>query len=301
MLCEGDAALISRFLRQLWLEKGLSQNTIRSYEYDLRGLSNWLYSEKTQGLDLADKKIILVYLSHLLEKGISSRSAARRLSCIKSFYKFLFSENLVARDPVEKVENPKLGRSLPNILSESDVEALLLSPDTSTVLGMRDKTMLELIYACGLRVSEIIALTVYQVNLRQGALITMGKGSKERMLPIGDIALSWLNNYLDEARSDLLKKNLQEDILFPSKNGLPMTRQTFWHRVKYHATKAGIKRKLSPHTLRHAFATHLVNRGADLRVVQLLLGHSDLSTTQIYTHVARERLKTFHETHHPRG
>ena len=207
----------------------------------------------------------------------------------------------MARDPVEKVESPKLGRSLPNILSESDVEALLLSPDTSTVLGMRDKTMLELIYACGLRVSEIIALTVYQVNLRQGALITMGKGSKERMLPIGDIALSWLNNYLDEARSDLLKKNLQEDILFPSKNGLPMTRQTFWHRVKYHATKAGIKRKLSPHTLRHAFATHLVNRGADLRVVQLLLGHSDLSTTQIYTHVARERLKTFHETHHPRG
>ena len=207
----------------------------------------------------------------------------------------------MTRDPVEKVENPKLGRSLPNILSESDVEALLLSPDTSTVLGMRDKTMLELIYACGLRVSEIIALTVYQVNLRQGALITMGKGSKERMLPIGDIALSWLNNYLDEARSDLLKKNLQEDVLFPSKNGLPMTRQTFWHRVKFHATKAGIKRKLSPHTLRHAFATHLVNRGADLRVVQLLLGHSDLSTTQIYTHVARERLKTFHETHHPRG
>ena len=207
----------------------------------------------------------------------------------------------MARDPVEKVENPKLGKSLPNILSESDVETLLLSPDTSTVLGMRDKTMLELIYACGLRVSEIIALTVYQVNLRQGALITMGKGSKERMLPIGDIALSWLNNYLDEARSDLLKKNLQEDILFPSKNGLPMTRQTFWHRVKYYATKAGIKRKLSPHTLRHAFATHLVNRGADLRVVQLLLGHSDLSTTQIYTHVARERLKTFHETHHPRG
>ena len=207
----------------------------------------------------------------------------------------------MASDPVEKVESPKLGRSLPNILSESDVEALLLSPDTSTVLGMRDKTMLELIYACGLRVSEIIALTVYQVNLRQGAVITMGKGSKERMLPIGDIALSWLNNYLDEARSDLLKKNLQEDILFPSKNGLPMTRQTFWHRVKYHATKAGIKRKLSPHTLRHAFATHLVNRGADLRVVQLLLGHSDLSTTQIYTHVARERLKTFHETHHPRG
>ena len=207
----------------------------------------------------------------------------------------------MARDPVEKVENPKLGRSLPNILSESDVEALLLSPDTSTVLGMRDKTMLELIYACGLRVSEIIALTVYQVNLRQGALITMGKGSKERMLPIGDIALSWLSNYLDEARSDLLKKNLQEDVLFPSKNGLPMTRQTFWHRVRYYASKAGIKRKLSPHTLRHAFATHLVNRGADLRVVQLLLGHSDLSTTQIYTHVARERLKTFHETHHPRG
>lgn len=301
MRSERDATLISRFLRQLWLEKGLSKNTIRSYEYDLRNLSNWLRSQKTQGLDLVDKKIILGYLSYLLKKGISSRSASRRLSCVKSFYKFLFDEHLIDKDPAEKVENPKLGRSLPNIISEKDVEALLLSPDTGTALGMRDKTMLELIYACGLRVSEIIGVSVYQVNLRQGALITMGKGSKERMIPIGDIALSWLNNYLDEARSKLLKHNLREDILFPSRNGLPMTRQTFWHRVKLYATKAGIKQKLSPHTLRHAFATHLVNRGADLRVVQLLLGHSDLSTTQIYTHVATERLKKFHETHHPRG
>ena len=186
------------------------------------------------------------YLSHLLKKGISSRSAARRLSCIKSFYKFLYHENIIDRDPVEKVENPKLGRSLPNILSESDVEVLLLSPDTSTVLGMRDKTMLELIYACGLRVSEIIALSVYQVNLRQGALVTMGKGSKERMIPIGDIALSWLNNYLDEARSQLLKKNLQEDILFPSKNGLPMTRQTFWHRVTLPCYQSRHKTKALP-------------------------------------------------------
>lgn len=301
MRSERDATLISRFLRQLWLEKGLSKNTIRSYEYDLRNLSNWLRSQKTQGLDLVDKKIILGYLSYLLKKGISSRSASRRLSCVKSFYKFLFDEHLIDKDPAEKVENPKLGRSLPNIISEKDVEALLLSPDTGTALGMRDKTMLELIYACGLRVSEIIGVSVYQVNLRQGALITMGKGSKERMIPIGDIALSWLNNYLDEARPKLLKHNLREDILFPSRNGLPMTRQTFWHRVKLYATKAGIKQKLSPHTLRHAFATHLVNRGADLRVVQLLLGHSDLSTTQIYTHVATERLKKFHETHHPRG
>ena len=301
MHSERDATLISRFLKQLWLEKGLSKNTIRSYEYDLRNLSNWLRSQKTQGLDLVNKKIILGYLSYLLKKGISSRSASRRLSCVKSFYKFLFDEHLIDKDPAEKVENPKLGRSLPNIVSEKDVEALLLSPDTSTALGVRDKTMLELIYACGLRVSEIIGVSVYQVNLRQGALITMGKGSKERMIPIGDIALSWLNNYLDEARSKLLKHNLREDILFPSRNGLPMTRQTFWHRVKLYATKAGIKQKLSPHTLRHAFATHLVNRGADLRVVQLLLGHSDLSTTQIYTHVATERLKKFHETHHPRG
>ena len=301
MHSERDATLISRFLKQLWLEKGLSKNTIRSYEYDLKNLSTWLRSQETQGLDLVDKKIILGYLSYLLEKGISSRSASRRLSCVKSFYKFLFDEHLIDKDPAEKVENPKLGRSLPNIISEKDVEALLLSPDTGTALGMRDKTMLELIYACGLRVSEIIGVSVYQVNLRQGALITMGKGSKERMIPIGDIALSWLNNYLDEARSKLLKHNLREDILFPSRNGLPMTRQTFWHRVKLYATKAGIKQKLSPHTLRHAFATHLVNRGADLRVVQLLLGHSDLSTTQIYTHVATERLKKFHETHHPRG
>ena len=212
-----------------------------------------------------------------------------------------YEKNLIDRDPVEKVDNPKIGRALPKILSERDVEILLLAPDTNTSLGMRDKTMLELIYACGLRVSEIIGLSIDQINLRQGALRTVGKGSKERMIPIGDIALSWLKEYLEEARPTLLRKNLQEDILFPSRKGVPMTRQTFWHRVKRYSAKAGIKQDLSPHTLRHAFATHLVNRGADLRVVQLLLGHSDLSTTQIYTHVASERLKKFHETHHPRG
>ena len=255
----------------------------------------------SRGLDAADRKLILGYLSHLLERGISSRSVSRQLSSIKSFYKFLYDKNLIDRDPVEKVENPKLGRILPKILSEREVEILLLAPDTNTALGMRDKTMLELIYACGLRVSEIIELSIDQINLRQGALRTVGKGSKERMLPIGDIALSWLNEYLEEARPELLRKNLQEDILFPSRKGLPMTRQAFWHRVKTYSIKAGIKQELSPHTLRHAFATHLVNRGADLRVVQLLLGHSDLSTTQIYTHVASERLKKFHETHHPRG
>ena len=255
----------------------------------------------SRGLEAADRKMILGYLSHLLEKGISSRSVSRRLSSIKSFYKFLYEKNLIDRDPVEKVDNPKLGRSLPKILSERDVEILLLSPDTTTPLGIRDKTMLELIYACGLRVSEIIGLSIDQINLRQGALRTVGKGSKERMIPIGDVALSWLKEYLEDARPKLLRKNLQEDILFPSRKGLPMTRQAFWHRVKRYSIKAGIKQDLSPHTLRHAFATHLVNRGADLRVVQLLLGHSDLSTTQIYTHVASERLKKFHETHHPRG
>ena len=258
-------------------------------------------SKLAKGLTSADRKTILGYLSYLLEKGISSRSASRQLSSVKSFYKFLYEENLIAQDPAEKIENPKLGRLLPKILSEKDVEILLVAPDTSTPLGLRDKTMLELIYACGLRVSEIIGLSVDQVNLRQGALRTVGKGSKERMIPIGDIALSWLNEYLREARPKLLRKNLQEDILFPSRKGLPMTRQTFWHRVKRYSVEAGIKQELSPHMLRHAFATHLVNRGADLRVVQLLLGHSDLSTTQIYTHVASERLKKFHETHHPRG
>ncbi len=285
----------------MWVEKGLSENTLRSYGYDLKSLSKWLGSKVSRGLVAADRKLILGYLSYLLEKGISSRSVSRRLSAINSFYKFLHDKNLIDEDPVEKVENPRLGRSLPKILSERDVEILLLAPDTKTALGLRDKTMLELIYACGLRVSEIIGLSIDQINLRQGALRTVGKGSKERMLPIGDIALSWLNEYLEEARPKLLRKNLREDILFPSRQGLPMTRQAFWHRVKSYSVTAGIKQGLSPHTLRHAFATHLVNRGADLRVVQLLLGHSDLSTTQIYTHVASERLKKFHETHHPRG
>ena len=285
----------------MWVEKGLSENTLRSYGYDLKSLSKWLGSKVSRGLVAADRKLILGYLSYLLEKGISSRSVSRRLSAINSFYKFLHDKNLIDEDPVEKVENPRLGRSLPKILSERDVEILLLAPDTKTALGLRDKTMLELIYACGLRVSEIIGLSIDQINLRQGALRTVGKGSKERMLPIGDIALSWLNEYLEEARPKLLRKNLREDILFPSRQGLPMTRQAFWHRVKSYSVTAGIKQGLSPHTLRHAFATHLVNRGADLRVVQLLLGHADLSTTQIYTHVASERLKKFHETHHPRG
>ena len=210
-------------------------------------------------------------------------------------------ENKIDVDPTLQVENPKLGRPLPDTLTEADVEKLLAAPDTSSPIGMRDRTMLEVLYACGLRVSELTNLKMSEINLRQGVVRIVGKGSKERLVPLGEEAISWLNRYLQEARNELLKKNLAQDTVFPSNRGLVMTRQTFWHRLKEHARHAGITKKLSPHTLRHAFATHLLNHGADLRVVQLLLGHSDLSTTQIYTHIAQHRMKELHQEHHPRG
>ncbi|MFT7221064.1 MAG: integrase/recombinase XerD, partial [Candidatus Azotimanducaceae bacterium] len=204
-------------------------------------------------------------------------------------------------DPTLRVESPKLGRPLPDTLTERDVELLLAAPDLSTSIGLRDRTMLEVLYACGLRVSELTGLKLSEINLRQGVVRIVGKGSKERLVPMGQESIDWLNRYFGEARNELLKKNLASDVVFPSNRGVFMTRQTFWHRIKRHADSAGIVKRLSPHTLRHAFATHLLNHGADLRVVQLLLGHSDLSTTQIYTHVAQHRLKSLHQMHHPRG
>jgi integrase/recombinase XerD len=241
------------------------------------------------------------YLSDRMAKGIQSRSTARALSCLRGLYRYLLRENMISEDPTLQIQSPKLGRPLPGSLSESEVERLLAAPDVKTAIGYRDRTMLEVLYACGLRVSELVGLRLTDVNLRQGVVRVMGKGSKERLVPLGEEAISWLQRYLQEARPELLKKNLVEDAVFPSSHGKPMTRQTFWYRIKAHAATAQIARKISPHTLRHAFATHLINHGADLRVVQLLLGHSDLSTTQIYTHVAQQRLKSLHQVHHPRG
>jgi integrase/recombinase XerD len=293
-----NKALLEQYIDSLWLEKGLSQNTLDSYHRDLNAFSVWL---KDRDLTRVQRSDFPGYLSHRMSRGISARSTARALSCLRGFYQYLLRENKISVDPTLQLENPKLSPLLPDSLTEREVEALLAAPDVTSAIGFRDRAMLEVLYACGLRVSELVHLTLTDVNLRQGVVRVMGKGSKERLVPLGEEAISWLDQYIKEMRPDLLKNNLSEDVMFPSSHGKTMTRQTFWHRIKAHAEKAGIRRKISPHTLRHAFATHLVNHGADLRVVQLLLGHSDLSTTQIYTHIAKQRMKSLHETHHPRG
>jgi integrase/recombinase XerD len=292
--------LIEKYIDSLWLEKGLSQNTLESYQRDLKALTIWL-DESNRSLESVRREDLLKYLADRMGNGIKARSTARALSCLRSFYRYLLREKLIKVDPTLRIENPKLGRPLPDSLTESDVERLLAAPDLTTPLGVRDRAMLEVLYACGLRVTELVSLRLTDMNLRQGVLRVMGKGSKERLVPLGEEAINWLQQFIQESRDELLKKNLAEDVVFPSSQGKVMTRQTFWHRIKIHAEAAGIKKKLSPHTLRHAFATHLVNHGADLRVVQLLLGHSDLSTTQIYTHIARHRMKELHAEHHPRG
>ena len=292
--------LIDKYIDSLWLEKGLSQNTLDSYQRDLKALTKWL-DESNRSLQSVRREDLLKYLADRMGSGIKARSTARALSCLRSFYRYLLREKVIKVDPTLRIENPKLGRPLPDSLTESDVERLLAAPDLKTPIGIRDRAMLEVLYACGLRVTELVSLRLTDMNLRQGVLRVMGKGSKERLVPLGEEAISWLQQFIQDSRDELLKKNLSEDVVFPSNQGKMMTRQTFWHRIKIHAQDAGIKKKLSPHTLRHAFATHLVNHGADLRVVQLLLGHSDLSTTQIYTHIAQQRMKELHAEHHPRG
>jgi integrase/recombinase XerD len=295
-----DKALLEKYIDSLWLEKGLSRNTLESYQRDLEAFRQWL-NGNGRAIKSVRREDLMRYLSERMAKGIKSRSTARALSCLRGLYRYMLRENMIAEDPTLQIQNPKLGRPLPDTLSESEVERLLAAPDVKTVIGFRDRTMLEVLYASGLRVSELVGLRLTDINLRQGVVRVMGKGSKERLVPLGEEAISWVQRYLLEARPDLLKKNLVEDAVFPSSHGKPMTRQTFWYRIKAHAATAEIVRKISPHTLRHAFATHLINHGADLRVVQLLLGHSDLSTTQIYTHVAQQRLKSLHQVHHPRG
>ncbi|SFC47877.1 integrase/recombinase XerD [Pseudomonas citronellolis] len=291
--------LIDRFLDALWLEKGLADNTRLAYGSDLALFNGWL-EEQGVSLERAGRELILDHLAWRLAQGYKARSTARFLSGVRGFYRYCLREGLIAEDPTLQVELPQLGKPLPKSLSEADVEALLAAPETEDPLGLRDRAMLEVLYACGLRVSELIGLTLEQLNLRQGVVRVFGKGSKERLVPLGEEAIVWLERYLRNARDDLLGGR-PSDVLFPSLRGEQMTRQTFWYRIKHHAKVAGIGKSLSPHTLRHAFATHLLNHGADLRVVQMLLGHSDLSTTQIYTHIARARLQELHAQHHPRG
>ena len=297
-LNEEHARLIDGWLDQQWLEKGLSEHSLDNYRRDIRQLALWLQGQKA-GLLQCQRYQLLEFLAARHQQGVSARSVARQLSAMKSFYRWLKREGRIAEDPALLIERPKTGRPLPKTLSEADVEALLAAPDLSTPLGLRDRAMLEVIYATGLRVTELVTLTQSQINPRQGLVRVIGKGDKERLVPLGEESLYWLSRYLREARPLLLGND--QELLFPSQRGTCMTRQTFWHRIKQLATIAGVQKKLSPHTLRHAFATHLLNHGADLRVVQLLLGHSDLSTTQIYTHVAQQRLQDLYQKHHPRS
>jgi integrase/recombinase XerD len=295
-----NARVIEQFADATWLERGLSRNTLTSYQSDLRHCAGWLAEHA--GCELADARRdqILAYLAASVEQGVRPRTSARRLSTLRQFFQWAVRDLQLQRDPTSQIESPRLGRPLPKSLTEHEVEALLLAPDVDTAEGLRDRAMLEVLYATGLRVSELVGLQPDQLGLAQGVVRVVGKGGKDRLVPLGDEAVSWVQRFLGSARVELLGGR-PADALFPTRRGHGMTRQAFWYRIKKHALAAGIRTDLSPHTVRHAFATHLVNHGADLRVVQLLLGHSSLSTTQIYTHVARERLQALHARHHPRG
>jgi integrase/recombinase XerD len=294
-----DAALLLRFADSQLVEQGLGSNTISAYGSDLRAFARALQDNGTSLLE-AQRADVMDYLSRRVVDGSSARSAARLLSALRRFYAWCVREGLLTENPTVLLRSPAMGRSLPKVLTESEVQSLLHAPSVSDDLGLRDRAMLELLYGCGLRVSELVSLRIDQVNVHQGVLRVWGKGGKERLIPMGDLSIDWLKRYMEVARPSLARRG-RTDVLFLSNRGAEMTRQAFWHRIRVLGLKAGIKSRLSPHILRHAFATHLVNHDADLRVVQLLLGHSSLSTTQIYTHVARERLKSLHRQHHPRG
>jgi integrase/recombinase XerD len=291
---------IEQFLDRIWLEKGLSGNTLSAYRSDLSQFSRFANKQSSQWLiTTVRSEEIEFYLAHRYDLGLSERSTARFLSSLRRFCAYLLQQGIRQDDPVSVLQNPKLKQSLPKILSEQQVDDLLNAPIIEDPIGLRDKAMLEVLYATGLRVTELISLRIDQLSVAQGVVRVIGKGNKERLVPLGEEALDWLGIYLKQGRSLLLKT--ETDVLFPSSRGSMMTRQTFWHRIKIYAAMAAINVDLSPHTLRHAFATHLLNHGADLRVVQMLLGHSDLSTTQIYTHVATQRLQELVAHHHPRG
>jgi len=291
-----DSAAIERFLDRLWLERGLAANTQSSYRSDLSLFARWL-APRGRPLIGADEADIKQYFA---AGGLKARSQARLLSALRQFYRHLHADRQRADDPTALLESPRLGLRLPKTLTEQDVERLIEAPDVEDPLGLRDRAMLELMYASGLRVSELVALPLPRVDVRQGVVQVLGKGGKERLVPMGEPAMEWLARYLKDSRPQLAERQAS-DWLFITRRGEPMTRQNFWLLIKRHALAAGIKGTLSPHTLRHAFATHLLEHGADLRVLQSLLGHADLSTTQIYTHVAKARLRELHREHHPRG
>ncbi len=292
---------IDAFVDAMWLESGLSKNTLSAYRSDLKQFCLFLNSSGARvNLLKVTQAEVQKYLAYCLANGVKASSSSRILSTLRRFYRYQIRENNIQEDPCSHVLSPKLGRPLPKSLSEADVEALLDAPDTNKPLGLRDRAMLETLYATGLRVSELVDLKINEINLTVGVLRIIGKGSKERLVPIGEQATDWIENYLSIGRSSLIKQNVS-DAVFVTNRGSSMTRQAFWHLIKKYAVIAGMQVTLSPHTLRHAFATHLLNHGADLRSIQMLLGHSDLSTTQIYTHVAKQRLQSMHAKHHPRG
>jgi integrase/recombinase XerD len=299
-MADRDSGVIDEFCDALWLEDGLAKNTLEAYRRDLAQFATWLEAQHGKKLIEGDVADIQAYLGHQFRKKTRASSAARLLSSLKRFYRYCLRQGRIKADPTLRIDTPKLPRGLPKSLTEEDVENLLAAPRADKALGLRDRAMLETLYASGLRVSELVTLKLGQVSQDMGVVRVVGKGSKERLVPLGEEALVWIRRYVKEARPQLLRGRASDD-LFVTARGASMTRQMFWILLRRYGARAGLKKPISPHTLRHAFATHLLNHGADLRVVQLLLGHSDISTTQIYTHVARERLKQLHAKHHPRG
>ncbi|RUO49765.1 site-specific tyrosine recombinase XerD [Pseudidiomarina donghaiensis] len=290
---------ITRFIERLWLKQGVSKHTSSAYQTDLRSFQKFLTAEQKTTLLNVEPHDLERYLLWRRQQGLSPRSTSRALSALKKFYQYAMAERLITHDPTARLARPKQPQAIPHSLSEAEVEALLNAPQLDDPVQLRDRAMLEVLYATGLRVTELVSLTVDQIHLQQELVRVIGKGNKERLVPLGEEALDWLQKYFAEARETLYAK--PGNWVFVTRRGGPLTRQAFWHRIRYYAQQADIRSHLSPHTLRHAFATHLLNHGADLRVLQMLLGHSDLSTTQIYTHVARERLQQLHATHHPRA
>jgi integrase/recombinase XerD len=294
-----DRALLERFLDALWMEQGLRDNTLAAYRTDLQGLAGWL-NARGRTLLSAQRPDLLAYLSQRVRQGVHARTTARLLASMRRLYQYLCRDGQRGDDPTLQIDAPRLQRNLPYTLTEAEVEALLAAPDTAQDLGVRDRAMLELLYATGLRVSELVTLTMTQLNVQQEVVRVTGKGGKERLVPVGEEALACVEAYLNTVRPRFLRGGISTAV-FVTQRGKPMTRQAFWYLIKRYAQRVDIAKPISPHTLRHSFATHLLNHGADLRALQMLLGHNDLSTTQIYTHVARERLKDIHARHHPRG
>lgn len=291
--------IIDDFIDHLWLEDGLSKNTLNSYRFDLIIFDSWLGEQKKIAIMDVSELEIQEFLAFKFPSS-KSRSISRLLATLRRFFRYQLREKKIHKDPTLKIQTPKIPKSLPKSLSEEEVESLLDAPNLDSSSGLRDRSMLELLYACGLRVTELVDIQLTEVILSDGVIRVTGKGSKTRLVPMGEEAVDWIKKYIAEARDDILRKKTSK-FLFVTNRGGAMTRQAFWYVIKKYAVIANINKPMSPHILRHAFATHLINHGADLRVVQMLLGHTDISTTQIYTHVARERLKKIHQEHHPRG